>query len=112
MATAACDLAGLGCRNVLVKGGHLEDNQSVDVLYMSQNDTTREYSTQRVDTPNSHGTGCTLSSAIAAQIARGNDVPTAVGKAKDYITAAIQAGSHYSIGKGSGPVHHFFEFWS
>ena len=112
MAAAARDLAGLGCRNTLVKGGHLEDNQSVDVLYMSRDDTIQEYTTQRVDTHNNHGTGCTLSSAIAAQIARGNDVPTAVDKAKDYITAAIQAGAHYSIGKGSGPVHHFFEFWT
>ena len=112
MAAAARDLAGLGCQNVLIKGGHLEDNQSVDVLYMSRDDTTREYTAQRVDTHNNHGTGCTLSSAIAAQIARGNDVPTAVDKAKDYITAAIQAGAHYAIGKGSGPVHHFFEFWT
>jgi hydroxymethylpyrimidine/phosphomethylpyrimidine kinase len=112
MAAAARDLAGLGCRSVLVKGGHLEDNQSADVLYMSRDDTIREYTTQRVDTHNNHGTGCTLSSAIAAQIARGNDVPTAVDKAKNYITSAIQAGAHYSIGKGSGPVHHFFEFWT
>lgn len=112
MAAAARDLAGLGCQSVLVKGGHLADNQSMDVLYVAQDDTTREYTAARLDTPNNHGTGCTLSSAIAAHLARGNDIPTAVGRAKDYITAAIEAGARYSIGKGSGPVHHFFEFWT
>jgi hydroxymethylpyrimidine/phosphomethylpyrimidine kinase len=112
MAAAARDLAGLGCQSVLVKGGHLTDNQSMDVLYVAQDDTTREYTTARLDTPNNHGTGCTLSSAIAAQLARGHDIPTAVGRAKDYITAAITAGARYAIGKGSGPVHHFFEFWT
>ena len=62
-------------------------------------------------TRNNHGTGCTLSSAIAAYLARGEDMETAVRLGKDYITGAIQAGAAYEIGRGNGPVHHFFRFF-
>jgi hydroxymethylpyrimidine/phosphomethylpyrimidine kinase len=65
----------------------------------------------RVDTRNNHGTGCTLSSAIAAFLARGEDIETAARKAKDYITRAIEAGANYRLGNGHGPVHHFFDYW-
>ena len=62
-------------------------------------------------TRNNHGTGCTLSSAIAAYLARGEDMETAVRLGKDYIAGAIQAGAAYEIGRGNGPVHHFFRFF-
>jgi len=112
MAEAARDLAHFGCQSVLVKGGHLEENRSTDFLYLTPNNRLIEYTAERVDTINNHGTGCTLSSAIAAQLAHGYDIQTAVGKAKDYITATIKAGAHYVLGKGNGPVHHFYNFWS
>ena len=63
------------------------------------------------DTPNTHGTGCTLSSAVAAFLAHGLPLDEAVVCAKEYINAAIIAGAEYEIGKGHGPVHHFFNFW-
>ena len=62
-------------------------------------------------TKNSHGTGCTLSSAIAAFLAQGEPLPVAVGRAKEYITGAIRAGAAYRLGEGHGPVHHFHRFW-
>ena len=70
-----------------------------------------EFPQNRVDTQNSHGTGCTLSSAIAAGLARGLALPAAVEQAKTYITRALDAGSDYETGRGHGPVHHFFNFW-
>ena len=112
MAEAARDLARFGCQSVLVKGGHLAENCSTDFLYMTPKNRLIEYTAEQVDTINNHGTGCTLSSAIAAQLAHGYDIQTAVGKAKDYITATIKAGAHYVLGKGNGPVHHFYNFWS
>jgi hydroxymethylpyrimidine/phosphomethylpyrimidine kinase len=65
----------------------------------------------RIETPNTHGTGCTLSSAIAAGLAKGLDIITAVTEAKAYISAAIRAGADYNLGKGHGPVHHYHAFW-
>jgi len=112
MAEAARDLARFGCQSVLVKGGHLAENCSTDFLYMAPTNRLIEYTAEQVDTINNHGTGCTLSSAIAAQLAHGHDMQTAVGKAKDYITATIKTGAHYVLGKGNGPVHHFYNFWS
>ena len=112
MAEAARDLAHFGSQSVLVKGGHLAENSSTDFLYMTPKNRLIEYTAEQVDTINNHGTGCTLSSAIAAQLAHGYDIQTAVGKAKDYITATIKAGAHYVLGKGNGPVHHFYNFWS
>jgi hydroxymethylpyrimidine/phosphomethylpyrimidine kinase len=112
MAEAARDLAHFGSQSVLVKGGHLAENSSTDFLYMTPKNRLIEYTAEQVDTINNHGTGCTLSSAIAAQLAHGYDIQTAVGKAKDYITSAIKTGAHYVLGKGNGPVHHFYKFWS
>ncbi len=111
MAAAARDLAALGAGNVLVKGGHLSAGQSVDLLYEPGSGMIREYPAVRVDTPNSHGTGCTLSSAIAAGLARGLDLRSAVDQAKDYITDALKAGAVYQTGSGHGPVHHFYAIW-
>lgn len=112
MAEAARNLARFGCLSVLVKGGHLAENRSTDFLYLTPKNRLIEYAAEQVETINNHGTGCTLSSAIAAQLAHGYDIQTAVGKAKDYITATIKAGAHYVLGKGNGPVHHFYNFWS
>jgi len=112
-ADAARSLAALGCRAALVKGGHFENGpDSDDVLYDSATDTLRAYPAPRIPTRNNHGTGCTLSSAIAAHIALGHPVPEAVALAKDYITSAIRAGGDYRIGRGHGPVHHFWRFWT
>ncbi len=114
-------LLSLGCPNVLLKGGHLStDNEmSTDYLVYSQEhistessqNRTIELSASRVATNNTHGTGCTLSSAITARLACGDDMVTAVRAAKQYVYDAIVAADQLSIGKGHGPVHHFHAFW-
>ena len=108
LAAAAVDLAALGAGNVLIKGGHLESENSDDCLYLGAERRLVTLAGERVVTRNNHGTGCTLSSAIAAYLARGEDMETAVRLGKDYIAGAIQAGAAYEIGRGNGPVHHFF----
>lgn len=108
---AAIDIAALGCGNVLVKGGHLEEGDSDDILYLGQEQRTAIMRGVRVATRNNHGTGCTLSSAIAANLAKGEDMEVAVRHAKEYITGAIRAGADYVLGQGHGPVHHFFRFF-
>ncbi len=108
---AAAGLSLLGSRNVLIKGGHLTGNRSTDFLYLAETDRFIELSEARVATRNNHGTGCTLSSAIAAYLAKGSHMEDAVRKAKAYIQGAIKAGASYRIGGGSGPVHHFYQFW-
>lgn len=100
---AAWRIYELGPRYVLVKGGH-SAGDAVDWLYNGQEFVP--YRAPRVETTNTHGTGCTLSAAIAAWLALGQGVPEAVGSAKQYITAAIQHA--YSLGKGHGPVNHLF----
>jgi hydroxymethylpyrimidine/phosphomethylpyrimidine kinase len=80
-------------------------------LYFPQADRKVTLSTERIATRNNHGTGCTLSSAIAAFLAKGADIETAVRDAKAYITNAIRAGADYRLGSGHGPVHHFYRFW-
>jgi hydroxymethylpyrimidine/phosphomethylpyrimidine kinase len=112
MSRAAQDLAELGCANVLVKGGHLTGENSGDLLFDKQNQAMINLPGERIDTKNSHGTGCTLSSAITANLARGMVLEPAVKMAKVYITHALRAGAEYRTGKGHGPVHHFYKFWS
>ena len=107
---AAKDLAGFGCQNVLIKGGHGADDKSTDIFFMAEQDRFIELSGKRIKTRNNHGTGCTLSSAIAAYLAKGCALSGAVKKAKVYIKGAIAAGADYAIGKGNGPVHHFHTF--
>lgn len=97
--------------SVMLKGGHLTDDTILDVFYNAETGKTLQLSATRVDTVNTHGTGCTLSSAIAAWLAKGADLDTAVVKAKDYINRAIVAGAGYKIGKGHGPIHHFHNLW-
>jgi len=112
MKEAARFIADYGCKSVLVKGGHLEDaEESVDILYLTDEKRFLFFKDKFIKTMNNHGTGCTLSSAVAAYLAKGEGIETAVKKAKEYITKAIQAGAKYTLGKGHGPVHHFFQFW-
>ena len=108
---AAIDLAALGCGNVLIKGGHLETGDSDDCLYLGGERRAVILPGERIATRNNHGTGCTLSSAIAASLAKGATMEQAVRQAKTYITNAIRAGAEYTIGHGHGPVHHFFRFF-
>ena len=102
-------LLALGPKAVLVKGGHGTEAESVDILVDAGG--ARRFSAPRIATKNTHGTGCTLSSAIAAGLAKGLELPAAVGAAKDYLTAALAAADRLTIGKGHGPVHHNFAQW-
>ncbi len=111
MQAAARELAAFRCKAVLIKGGHLREKQSTDLLYLRDEDRFVKLNVDFVQTRNNHGTGCTLSSAVAACLARGMDLESAVRRAKGYISGAIRAGAGYGLGKGHGPVHHFFEFW-
>lgn len=94
--------------SVLLKGGHLKDERLVDVLYDYPRDAYLELPSIRVHTRNTHGTGCTLSSALASMLARGMDLSHAAQAAKEYINKAIVSGADYEIGHGHGPVNHFF----
>jgi hydroxymethylpyrimidine kinase/phosphomethylpyrimidine kinase len=107
----AKDLSGYGSGGVLIKGGHRKDNESTDFLYLAKEDKFVVLKGERINTINNHGTGCTLSSAIASCMAKGCGIEEAVRKAKTYINEAIRAGSNYNIGHGHGPVHHFYKFW-
>ena len=114
MAGAAELLLGMGPRAVLIKGGHLDDDVSDDYLGVSLADGSvdhRWYKESRIETANSHGTGCTLSAAIAAFLAHGKGLEESVGAAKAYLTRALREGAAYQIGHGHGPVHHFAEIW-
>ena len=130
---AAQQLFNLGAKAILLKGGHEEGEVKTDVLFVSQQSTDNEttsrdasmtqndkqdvvdtsirmllLSSPTIETNNTHGTGCTLSSAIAAFIARGLSLEDAISEAKNYVTEAIRAGADINIGKGIGPVNHFF----
>lgn len=102
-------LIASGAKAVLMKGGHGSGPEAVDLL-VEANSVTR-FATTRIDTKNTHGTGCTLSSAIAAGLAKGLPLTDAVRAAKDYVTAAIAASNKLEIGSGHGPVHHFHRWW-
>jgi hydroxymethylpyrimidine/phosphomethylpyrimidine kinase len=101
--------SSFGCKSVLIKGGHLQSSTMTDVLWTVQEEKTYTFSSKKVDTKNLHGTGCSLSSAIATFLAFGESIPQAVQHAKDYITSAIEAGKDIEIGQGHGPVNHFYE---
>jgi hydroxymethylpyrimidine/phosphomethylpyrimidine kinase len=107
---AACRaLIELGAKAVLLKGGHGTGKESTDWLY--GDGVRRSYSAARIDTRNTHGTGCTLSSAITAGLAKELGVEDSVKIAKDYIDAAIRAADGLEVGHGHGPVHHFHALW-
>jgi hydroxymethylpyrimidine/phosphomethylpyrimidine kinase len=109
MADAAADLAALGPRAVLLKGGHLADGPAVDLLWLDGE--IRTFEAPRLATRNTHGTGCTLSSAIAALLPR-RSIPDAVAEAKAYVHTAIAAADHLTVGSGHGPTHHFHALWT
>ena len=98
--------------SVLMKAGHLSDVNLVDYFYNAEKDTVLELPSRRVYTSNTHGTGCTLSSAFASFLAQGLDLDDAARAAKDYINSAIVSGAGYSIGHGHGPVDHFWTMHS
>ena len=102
--SAAKAIAELGCQAVLVKGGHLIGDKAIDVLYCDGKWSFFE--AERVETENTHGTGCTYSAAIATQLAYGKDLSNAIHTAKAYITGAIQHA--LDLGRGHGPTNHFF----
>ncbi|HYE83381.1 MAG TPA: bifunctional hydroxymethylpyrimidine kinase/phosphomethylpyrimidine kinase [Clostridia bacterium] len=106
MEKAAGMIHGMGPRNVLIKGGHL-DKEATDILFDGIDYTYLKG--KRIDTKNTHGTGCTLSAAIASNLAAGYSVPEAVTKAKEYITDAIE--NSLSVGKGVGPTNHFYTLY-
>lgn len=107
-AQAAQKLLALEARNVLLKAGHLTNSEQLtDYLY--EPEQVHRYTYDFIDTPNTHGTGCTLSSAIAAYLALGEDLSEAVQLAEEYLHKAILCGADYKIGSGHGPVHHFFK---
>lgn len=101
---AAQKLHRMGARNVLIKGGHLDSIDATDYLFDGKEFS--EYSVNRIDTLNTHGTGCTYSAAIAAYLARGESVPDAIEKAKHYVTKAIE--TSLPLGRGHGPLNHMW----
>jgi hydroxymethylpyrimidine kinase/phosphomethylpyrimidine kinase len=109
MSGAATALRALGARVVLLKGGHLGGESSDDLLWDGASEHV--FRAPRVATRNSHGTGCTLSSAIAALLVRHGDLRVAVAEAKRYVTSALQSADRLEVGQGHGPVHHFDELW-
>lgn len=102
-------LLALGPKAVLIKGGHATGDEAVDIYFDGRRPL--RLTAPRVHTRNSHGTGCTLSAAIAAHLALGRDMKEAVDAAKAYLTAALVAADELHIGSGSGPVHHFAGVW-
>ncbi|HSW88991.1 MAG TPA: bifunctional hydroxymethylpyrimidine kinase/phosphomethylpyrimidine kinase [Candidatus Saccharimonadales bacterium] len=107
MKQAAVMLHEMGAKNVVVKGGHLfHSDYSIDVLYDGK--VFKEFSTKRIITKNTHGTGCTFASAIAAELAKGSDIYQAVKIAKNYVTNALEASKNLTLGKGCGSLNHIF----
>lgn len=111
MEESVAGLTDLGPEAVLIKGGHLAQESSPDLLYIREGAQKIWIDRESVETPNTHGTGCTLSSAITAYLARGLSIEEAVQKAKVYMTESLKAGKDLSIGQGKGPVHHFYNWW-
>ncbi len=105
------ELSCEGRVSVLLKAGHLTDDELADVFYNAETDEILQLSSKRINTRNTHGTGCTLSSAVASFLAQDLPLNDAIRHAKDYINNAIIAGAAYEIGHGHGPVHHFFAWW-
>jgi hydroxymethylpyrimidine/phosphomethylpyrimidine kinase len=102
-------LLAMGCGAVLIKGGHGQGAQSID--YLISGNGIAALAAPRIAGKNTHGTGCSLSSAIAAGLAKGDDIETAVRYAKVWISAAISAADRLGVGHGNGPIHHFHGFY-
>ena len=107
---AARRLMEYGAKAILLKGGHEDGDTKIDILYTASPNgiLSRTFSSETIATQNTHGTGCTLSAAIAAYMARGLGMEDAIKEAKKYVTEAIRAGADVSIGNGFGPVNHSF----
>ncbi len=110
MRDQAEQLLRLGARAVLLKGGHLRRPDAVDLLH--DGTAAARLSAPHIDTANTHGTGCTLASAVAAGLAKGLPLIKAAEDAKHYLSGAIAHADELSIGEGAGPVHHFYNIWS
>jgi hydroxymethylpyrimidine/phosphomethylpyrimidine kinase len=110
MRAQAQKLLAFGPAAVLIKGGHGTGAESVDILLDAGGETLR-LAAPRITTKNTHGTGCTLSSAVAAGLAKGLPLPAAAREAKAYVTAALAAADRLAIGSGHGPLHHFQAWW-
>lgn len=108
MKEAAIAIKRLGPGAVIVKGGHREDSEAIDLLYDGHE--FKEYRADWIKTTSNHGTGCTFSAAIASGLARGLPLPEAVGLAKAYVTSALRTA--FPVGAGHGPLNHLFELWS
>jgi hydroxymethylpyrimidine/phosphomethylpyrimidine kinase len=108
MKEAASRMISAGCNAVLIKGGHIKGADLLD-LYLDKNGFEKIFHSATIATPNTHGTGCTLSSAIASFIALGEEMVMAIEKAKKYVHQAILSGQHVKTGEGQGPLNHFFE---
>ncbi|MDD7317249.1 MAG: bifunctional hydroxymethylpyrimidine kinase/phosphomethylpyrimidine kinase [Prevotella sp.] len=104
---AAHRLLDLGCKAVLMKGGHMEGNAKTDRLF-APGFQPEDFSGRTIYTDNTHGTGCTLSAAITAYMARGLPMSEAVGAARQYLQHALEAGASVNIGRGHGPVNHLY----
>ena len=104
---AAKRIIGMGARSVVIKGGHRK-GPAMDLFFDGKK--FRQFSAARIRTANTHGTGCTFSAAIAANLAKGEKLESAVAHAKSYITQAIRQG--FAVGSGHSPVHHFYRFWN
>jgi len=112
MESAAKEILSLGAASVLIKGGHLEDEESaVDCLLIKDVYGAIYYHSPRIETTATHGTGCTLASAIAVYLARGSSLEDSVREAKAYLNAALKKGREFKIGKGSGPLFHAVTDW-
>ena len=107
MDIAAQRIQSLGCKAVLIKGGHAKGVRKIDRLYTT-NGGVQTFTHKKIDTRNTHGTGCTLSSAITSFIARGLDLADAIAAAKNYLSQALEAGKDIHIGEGYGPINHLF----
>jgi hydroxymethylpyrimidine/phosphomethylpyrimidine kinase len=109
MRAQARALLALGAKAVLIKGGHAKGAAATDLLVTPG--AAARFTADKIDTQNTHGTGCTLSAAIAASLAKGAELSEAVAAAKAYVTAAIAAADELAVGHGPGPLHHFHEWW-
>jgi hydroxymethylpyrimidine/phosphomethylpyrimidine kinase len=110
MKRMAAEIYAKGPQAVLLKGGHLQGNECIDIYYDGKQ--FFDYVTPRIETQNTHGTGCALSSAITAQLAKGETLIDAIAKAKTYVTEALKQADKLNVGGGNGPVNHFYAFWN
>lgn len=102
------ELLAYGCHSVLIKGGHLDGDDMCDVLTIKGEEKPHVFKSSKIKSKNTHGTGCTLSSAIATYLTLGKDIPEAVRLAKEYVFNGISEGKDITIGNGHGPLNHFY----